>query len=75
MKTFRATFEGSPKEYSFNTNNDIKVGDEIQTNEYKAKITITEVLEESFKYFNFKTKELTNTYEGSVVNVKEVTII
>lgn len=43
MKTIRARFEGSQKEYTFNVNQDVKVGDRLLTSNYKTEIVVSAV--------------------------------
>ncbi len=73
MKTFKAIFGNhlikpdkdiiaSSKEYTFNTPNDIKPGDVIESPRYKNKfLHVTEVLDKSYSHVNIKTGELSLT--------------
>lgn len=64
------------KHYAFNTNSDIKVGDLIKfSNSAKEKIQVVRVLEESFKFYNDKTGDLSNNYTSIAQHeIKELVI-
>lgn len=48
------------REYSFNTDADVKVGDVLSSPEYNSLLQVVKVLDEYFKYFTYGTGELTN---------------
>lgn len=43
MKTIKAKFESSSREYTFNTTEDVKVGDKLTTTGYKTPIEVTSI--------------------------------
>lgn len=51
---------GKYREYSFNTDADVKVGDMLSSPEYNSLLQVIEVLDECFKYFTYGTGELTH---------------
>jgi len=86
MKTFKAIFlkldvkqaklpeieqnARASRHYTFNTDNDIEVGDCIQSEDYSATIMCTEVLPEPFKYFNKRNQGLTNEESDYTIPLK-----
>jgi len=48
------------KRYTFNTAEDLKPGDLIDSASYDTNIQIVDILEEKFSYVNIKTGDLTN---------------
>jgi len=48
------------KRYSFNTESDVKVGDEVKSSAYSTNLIVVGVLDKSFKYYNAGTGDLTN---------------
>ncbi len=69
MKTILVTFGTSEgkfaKRYAFNTSDELVVGDEITSSNYSSILHVVKVLEESYKYFNRVTGELSNTFNNS----------
>ena len=74
MKTILVVYSNSKttetykyaKRYAFNTSYDIKKGDTVIFHSYDTPMQVVEVLEESFKYFNRQTGELSNTLNSTV---------
>ena len=65
MCVFSGQYNGLPKEekakmrkYSFNTEEDLKVGDVVESGSYNKPLTVAEVLDEVYGYYNVKTGEL-----------------
>lgn len=53
------------KKYSFNTSNDLKVGDLIKTNTYTTNMQVVKVLDCKYEYFNGATGELSDSYTST----------
>lgn len=61
MKTIIVMFEGTcKKKYAYNTDSEVATGDVLVSPEYNNKMTIIDVLDESYKYVNPDTGELSN---------------
>lgn len=61
MKTIIVMFEGTcKKKYAYNTNSEVATGDVLVSPEYNNKMTVIDVLDESYKYVNPDTGELSN---------------
>lgn len=69
MKTILVIFTDSPlhadkwpehKHYSFNTNDEVSVGDHFRITNYKTPIQVIDVLPDVFTYVDVKTGELSN---------------
>lgn len=61
MNTIIVTFEGTcKKKYAYNTDSKVVVGDVLMSPEYDNKMTVIDVLDESYKYVNLDTGELSN---------------
>ena len=61
MNTIIVTFEGTcKKKYAYNTDSKVAVGDVLTSSEYTSKMTVIDVLDESYKYVNPDTGELSN---------------
>ena len=67
-------FARNEQQYTFNTEENIKVGDMIQTNEYRNKIQVTEILSEVFVFLNTKTWQPINEASNNVLPIKVITI-
>lgn len=52
-------FIGKYREYSFNTDAVVKVGDLLKSSEYNSLLQVIKVYDEHFKYFTYGTGELT----------------
>ena len=72
MKTVLVVFTNSRlsdtskmKRYTFNTSEDLKKGDLIESSTYDTKMQIVEVLKEKFNYVNTKTGDLTTTLNST----------
>ena len=74
MKTISGTFKGSPKIYTFNTELDVKEGQELETNEYKTIIIVVNPNLGNYSYVNIKTGELTNEFLRDCVSLKVLTL-
>lgn len=70
MTTFKAVFtkEALPlqeadnlKEYTFNSDKEVKVGDFFYTKEYKKHLQVVYVFTDEYKYVNVRTGELNKT--------------
>jgi len=48
------------KKYTFNTNSNLQIGDLIKTPNYNVNIQIVDILDETFKYYDPLTGELSN---------------
>lgn len=54
-------FEGTcKKKYAYNTDSEVATGDVLVSPEYNNKMTVIDVLDESYKYVNPDTGELSN---------------
>lgn len=53
------------KKYSFNTNEDIKVGDMLKSSSYSTELQVVKVLDRSYKYYNSVTGELSDEFTSS----------
>ena len=61
MSTIIVTFEGTcKKKYAYNTDSKVATGDVLTSPEYTSKMTVIDVLDESYKYVNPDTGELSN---------------
>lgn len=56
---------GRKKKYSFNTSSDVEIGDLIKTNAYDTPIQVVKVLNESYKFYNSVTGEMSNDYKST----------
>ena len=55
------------KKYSFNTDEDLKVGDILFVPNYKKNVFVSMVSDKLFKYYNISTGELTNEINSSSI--------
>lgn len=53
------------KKYAFNTKKEINKGDTISSPNYTTKMQVVDVLEESFKYYNVLTGDLSNEFNST----------
>ena len=62
MNTIIVMFEGTcKKKYAYNTESKVAIGDVLVSSEYSnSKMTVIDVLDESYKYVNPDTGELSN---------------
>lgn len=62
MNTIVVTFEGTcKKKYAYNTESKVAIGDILISPDYSnSKMTVIDVLDESYKYVNPDTGELSN---------------
>ena len=61
MNTIIVTFEGTcKKKYAYNTDSKVAASDVLISPEYTNKMTVIDVLDESYKYVNPDTGELSN---------------
>ena len=61
MNTIIVVFEGScKKKYAYNTDSKVATGDVLVSPEYDNKMIVIDVLDESYKYVNPGTGELSN---------------
>lgn len=66
MKTIIVTFgtgEARPnctKKYCFRTNSDLKPGDVLRSRDYDSEITVMDVLDKDYKYYNQISGEMSN---------------
>lgn len=62
MNTIIVTFEGTcKKKYAYNTDSKVATGDVLVSPDYSnSKMTVIDVLDESYKYVNPDTGELSN---------------
>lgn len=74
MKTILVVFNASSvdeansnklQKYAFNTKEEVKVGDVLTSNSYTGSMLVTDVLETSYKYYNNKTSQLTDTINST----------
>lgn len=86
MKTIMVVFSGKGKDlteeeiskmrqYSFNVEADVQVGQVVESKQYNKPITVVRVLDELFLYYNVKTFELTNdntSYKVGEIKVLQV---
>jgi len=63
MKTFLGTFKTSLKAYPFNTEEEVEVGDTLAVEGYTSHVVVNEVLEDVYKFFSYKSGELTSGEE------------
>lgn len=63
------------KKYSFNTKEEVKVGDFIKSPSYTTPMLVVRVAGESFKYYNSVTGDLSNTWNSTAQeDIKELVI-
>lgn len=63
------------KKYSFNTLADLKIGDRLASDDYDTKMQVVKVFDESFKYYNSSTGELSNNFNStSQWDIRELVI-
>lgn len=84
MKTFKAVFtkEALPldetdnlKEYTFNSDKEVKVGDFFYTEEYKKHLQVVFVFLETYEYVNIRTGELDkNQKPFPYVKIKKIAV-
>lgn len=61
MNTIIVMFEGTcTKKYAYNTESKVATGDVLVSPDYSNKMTVVDVLDESYKYVNPDTGELSN---------------
>ena len=61
MKTIIVMFDGTcKKKYAYNTESEVATGDVLVSPDYDNKMTVIDVLEDSYKYVNPDTGELSN---------------
>lgn len=61
MKTIIVMFDGTcKKKYAYNTESEVATGDILVSPDYDNKMTVIDVLEDSYKYVNPDTGELSN---------------
>lgn len=62
MNTIVVVFEGTcKKKYAYNTESKVAIGDVLVSPDYRnSKMTVVDVLDESYKYVNPDTGELSN---------------
>ena len=53
------------KKYSFNASNQLRIGDIIESHEYSTNMMVVHIFEESFKYYNKVTGELSNKFNST----------
>lgn len=53
------------KKYSFNTNEEIEVGDMLKSSSYSTELQVVRVLDKSFKYYNSVTGEMSDEFTSS----------
>lgn len=56
---------GNRKKYAFNTEDDLKPGDMLNTTAYDTKLQVVKVLDKSFKYYNEATGELSDEFTST----------
>jgi hypothetical protein len=54
------------KKYAFNTASEVNFGSIISSPEYTTNMVVIKVLDESFKYYNSATGELSNTFTSTL---------
>lgn len=71
MNTIVVTFEGTcKKKYAYNTESKVAVGDILISPDYSnSKMTVIDVLDESYKYVNPDTGELSNKMTSLTQNL------
>lgn len=61
------------KRYAFNTEADISVGDMIESEDYGNKMQVVKILNNSYKYYNKNTGELSDEFTSSMqYDIKEL---
>lgn len=65
MKTIIVVFGNNPnpscnKQYCFRTEADLNIGDKLRSSDYDTDITVTDVVEEDYTYYNQVTGEMSN---------------
>jgi len=53
------------KRYAFNTNSDVIVGDFIDSNDYDTNMLVVRVLDNTYKYYNGSTGELSDNFNST----------
>ena len=56
---------GKMKKYAFNTDNDVEVGDVLDSQAYGTRLVVVKVLSKAHKYYNASTGDLNNTYKST----------
>ena len=81
MKTIKVIFTNDKlplslalkkKQYSFNVNENVKEGDLLTSDSYNAKLQVTKVHEEYYRYYYPGTGVLTNGFNNEVSDIKEL---
>lgn len=75
MKTFLGTFKEGAKSYPFNTESDIKIGDNVKLEGYNNHIIITSILDELYEYFTYDSPVLSHSPTSSTGLIKTVFVI
>lgn len=57
-KEIKAAYKA--KRYAFNTEDDVKVGDRLNSSSYSTEMTVVEVLDTNYKYYNLSSGDLSN---------------
>lgn len=53
------------KRYTFNTSDEVTVGDVLKSESYKTNMVVVDILEKNFTYFNLETGDLKNEKTSS----------
>ena len=70
MNTIIVTFDGTcKKKYAYNTESEVATGDVLVSPNYDNKVIVVDVLEESYKYVNPDTGELSNKMTSLKQNI------
>lgn len=78
MRTIFIVFNDNPKKYNklycFNTDSNVEVGDKLKSPNYESVMTVVEVLNKLYTYFNKQTgvlsDEITSTSEFPILELK-----
>ena len=57
---------GRTKKYSFNTTENIRVGDKINSPQYDTEMLVVKILPRAYKYYNSSTGKMSNTFNSTL---------
>lgn len=73
--TIKQISDSKLAKYAFRSNEDLKVGDIIESKAYSTKMQVVDVINEDYKYYNSCTGELRNTINSTkCYPIKEIVV-
>lgn len=67
-----SVFTKSSNVFAFNTDIELKIGDTISFSEYGTLLKVIKIFKKSYKYFEIKTKKVSNKFDSKSQTQKEV---